>query len=353
MLLDPAIARWRGCCLRLHRAAASCLRICGVALMWPQAIEMKFTDQGHCPRSPLAVKEASNAACVYSRCQMCKMRLSVRDKAPEEKAVAEAKKFAKQVKKEVGLQMKMEDQERIAAYSGGPGGSWRAQRAPRDPPPPRAPGPRSLAAGATSKSSGAASGMAQEEAALLLHQRGGHLEPSLIPQGLPPTAFKSPPAGLERRGGAPKKPPPPLPAVQMRAMLDQMNQMAERLASAQENLMAVAAAVAPAPLLNEDIMRTLWHSGRRTRPRRPSTTRAARSRSEHLDVFRRLARDSSKEGGSWGRSIRRLSALALLCLARGRRLPAPLFLGGPAGEGSARVNPCCAMPSGAPFRIPP
>eukprot|EP00959_Pyramimonas_sp_CCMP1952_P389468 8161115-Pyramimonas_sp.AAC.1 len=59
--LTPVLMRWRRCALRLLHIASICLRIHGVATMWPQAVEMKFDCQETCPHPPWAVEEGRNA----------------------------------------------------------------------------------------------------------------------------------------------------------------------------------------------------------------------------------------------------------------------------------------------------
>eukprot|EP00959_Pyramimonas_sp_CCMP1952_P468630 9493555-Pyramimonas_sp.AAC.1 len=124
--------------------------------------------------------------------------------------------------------MKQECKEMVEGYSGPPGDPWLAEPVPHDPPRPRAPGAR--------PKSSAASGsidMTLEQARLLVQQRGGSLEPSQIPHGIPPTLVRAPPAALKSRPPISQR---DLQEQKMKALLDQMHAMAEQLSSAQENL---------------------------------------------------------------------------------------------------------------------
>eukprot|EP00959_Pyramimonas_sp_CCMP1952_P336377 7043568-Pyramimonas_sp.AAC.1 len=105
-----------------------------------------------------------NGTSIYSHCQMCKARLSLRAKTPAELAAAEAKKRAKEVKREAGLRLKAEVKLASEGYQGTPSDPWYAQPVPHEPSPPRAPGSRSKAPPSSVRTPGSSSQMSVEEA---------------------------------------------------------------------------------------------------------------------------------------------------------------------------------------------
>ncbi|CAK0909169.1 unnamed protein product, partial [Prorocentrum cordatum] len=151
---DPASARWRSMGLKLLGCVRTCEDMRLLGGMIPHLLQgagPEPIDQATCPRPPWAQWSSGNQSSWCTFCWRCGLRLCLRSKTDEEKAMAQVKKQVKAKAKEMRAQSKAVTAAMMAQYerdlmeqAGADSDPWTPTPPPK-PPPQKTPKARSAA----------------------------------------------------------------------------------------------------------------------------------------------------------------------------------------------------------------